>query len=277
MTQPAQWVGPVGDAWAAEWQRTDRSLAGLAIHLDASVRDAATPDKTVAIDIGCGAGATSIALATARPDLRVAGVDLSPELITVARDRSTIIPNLKFTVGAVEAVVAQRAPVDLFVSRHGVMFFPDPVAAFRALRAAAAPGARLVFSCFRAPTLNRWAADVAGAIIGAAPPPPPPGYTPGPFAFADRAFVEQVLVQSGWHADDAVPIDFAYRAGTGADPVADALSFFTRIGPAAPLLRAAAPEDRSAMLSRLAVVAEQYRNADVVEFPAAAWLWSAHA
>lgn len=257
MTQAAEWAGLVGDAWAAEWRRTDRSFAALAVHLDALIAATATADATTAIDIGCGAGATSLALATARPALRVTGIDLSPELIAVARARGTGLANLDFEAGAVEAVAGSRAPVDLFVSRHGVMFFADPVVALRALRAAAAPGARLVFSCFRGARLNPWASEIAAAILGAPPPPPPPGYAPSPFAFADPDFVIGILTEAGWRSHAPEAVDFAYRAGEGADPVADALSFFTHIGPAAPVLRAAAPDARAAMLERMRQVIER--------------------
>lgn len=276
MTQAAEWSGPVGDAWAAEWQRTDRSFAALAVHLDAFVRDAATADVAVAVDIGCGAGATSIALAAARPSIAVTGIDLSPELIAVARRRGAGFPKLIFADGPVEREVATLPPIDLLVSRHGVMFFPDPVLAFRALHAAAAAGARMIFSCFRAPTLNPWASEVVRAIAGGTPPRTE-GYAPSPFAFADPAFVERILVDAGWHNAACTPVDFAYRAGEGADPVADACAFFTNIGPAAPALRAASDDDRAVILDRIAAVAERYRNGTVVDFPAAAWLWSAQA
>lgn len=276
MTEAAEWAGAVGDAWAAEWRRTDRSFSGLAVHLDALIAEVATPDVATALDIGCGAGATSIALATARPGLRVTGIDLSPDLIAVARERGAALPNLGFEQGAVEAVAAGGPPIDLFVSRHGVMFFPDPLAAFRALRVAASPGAQLVFSCFRAARLNPWAAEIVAAILGG-PPPPPADYAPSPFAFADPAFVRSLLTDAGWHPSEPVPVDFAYRAGEGPDPVADALSFFGRIGPAAPALRAASPAERAAMLDRIAHVVERYRAHTTVDFPAAAWLWSATA
>jgi SAM-dependent methyltransferase len=276
MTQAAEWAGSVGDAWASEWRRTDRSFAALSVHLDALVQDAATPMVATAVDIGCGAGATSIALAAARPTLRLTGIDLSADLIAVARERGAALANLRFEHGPAEAVIANVSPIDLFVSRHGVMFFPDPVAAFRSLHDAAASGARLIFSCFRAAALNPWAGEIAAAIHGTSPPPPQ-GYVPSPFAFADPDFVHAVLTEAGWQPDGAMPLDFAYRAGAGSDPVADALSFFTSIGPAAPALRAAAPDARAAILERVAAVVERHCDGVVVDFPAAAWLWSAKA
>ena len=69
MTTAGEWSGGVGAAWAASWTQTDLSFAGLSPQLDAAILAAAPPGEARAIDLGCGAGATSIALATARPDL----------------------------------------------------------------------------------------------------------------------------------------------------------------------------------------------------------------
>lgn len=277
MTDAAAWTGPVGDVWANEWQRTDRSFADLAPHLDAAILNHAA-DAQIAIDVGCGAGVTSLAFAAARPDARVTGIDLSPALIAIATRRATATgaTNTAFVAAPVERAVADLAPVDLFFSRHGVMFFPDPVAALAALHAAAKPGAWLVFSCFRAAAENPWAADVAAAILGG-PPPPAAGYSPSPFAFADPGFTTATLRAAGWSPAPSVGVDFTYRAGGGDDPVADALDFFTHIGPAAPLLRAAAPDDRQAMMGRMRRVVEARASADAVDFPAAAWLVTARA
>lgn len=272
----SEWTGPVGDAWADEWRRTDRSFAGLAPPLDAAIA-AAVPAEGIAIDIGCGAGTTSLALAAARPALRVVGLDVSPALVAVARDRAGGHTNLSFEQGTADAAAERFAPVDVFCSRHGVMFFPDPAAAFAALAGAAAPGARLVFSCFRGAALNPWASELAAVAAGAPPPPPPAGYVPSPFAFADPGFVAPLLASAGWRDIRHEPVDFAYVAGAGDDPVGDALDFFLRIGPTAAILRRAEGAARAAMIERIAALLERRRTGATVSFPAAAWLWSARA
>lgn len=274
MTDARDWAGQVGGTWAAEWQRTDRSFAGLAPHLDAAIL-AAAPDRGRALDIGCGAGSTSLALAAARPGLAVTGADLSTALLAVARERGAALANLDFVEGDVLDTASDLAPIDLMVSRHGVMFFADPVAAFATLRAAAAPDARLVFTCFRQPQDNAWVAAAVMAITGS--PPPPSSGAPGPFAFADQARVADLLAAAGWRDAKATPIDYRYRAGQGADPVADAVGFFSRIGPAAPLLRDLPASERGAAVARLAATCADHRAGDAVDFPAAAWLWTARA
>ncbi|TPG15227.1 methyltransferase domain-containing protein [Sphingomonas koreensis] len=311
MTEASDWTGAVGDVWAAEWRRTDRSFVDFAPNLDTAILAAAPPGAGKVLDIGCGAGATSIALARARPDLAITGVDLSAGLLAVARQRAaglqgaadpsdgpgasadapgllrspekgddpvlTAAPlgTLSFAEGDAVAAAGHLAPIDLFVSRHGVMFFDDPVRAFAALHAAAAPGAALVFSCFRATALNPWMAEIVAAATGA--PPAPRDDAPGPFAFADESRVATILANAGWIDARATPIDYTYHAGAGADPVGDAVSFFSRIGPSAPILRALLADQREATLARIAEVCERHRQADAIDFPAAAWIWSARA
>ena len=272
----SDWSGPIGSVWAAEWERTDRSFADLSPHLEAAALAVAPAGPARIIDIGCGAGVTSLAIARARPDAQITGVDISPDLIAVARDRGAGLANLTFVDAPVQDAATALAPVDLYVSRHGVMFFPDPVAAFSALRAAASDNAQLIFTCFRAVTDNPWAVSLMTAATGA-PPSPPTGYTPGPFAFADPAFVTDLLARAGWIAAAPKPVDYTYIAGAGDDPVGDALSFFKRIGPTAGLLRAAEGDERAAMIGRLRAVLERQRVGNHVDFPAAAWLWSAKA
>ena len=307
MTAAQDWTGRVGDVWAAEWRRTDRSLADLSRHLDAAIAAAAPAGRFRAFDIGCGAGATSLALAKARPDAEIIAVDLSDPLVAVAKQRANVLPsldregsgvgrlpqahpskedntaptpplpgrgaaNLSFLPGDALNLATEHAPFDLLYSRHGVMFFADPVAAFTTLRRSAAPGARIVFTCFRDWTANAFTADPLAALDL-----PPPQTGPGPFAFADRDRVAAVLTAAGWRDSTATPIDFTYRAGAGPDPIGDALDFLQRIGPAASALRGMADGERAEAIDRLRGVIERYRVADTVDFPAAAWLWSATA
>lgn len=275
MTVATDWTGAVGRTWAAEWNRTERALAGIAAALDAAIL-ARAPVTGRAIDIGCGVGSTAITLARARPGLAVTGVDLSDRLVAVARDRSgrsghsTV--NLDFAVGDATAAATARAPLDLFVSRHGVMFFADPVAAFLTLHRSAAPGASLVFSCFRPRVENDWASAI-DAVIGM--PPVVGGYAPGPFGFADRAATADILAGAGWQDVTATAHDVSYVVGTGDDPVADALAFYRCIGPAAPVLAAASPNDRGRLERRLAAMLAERLRDGAVTFGAAIWIWTA--
>jgi len=271
MTGAQEWQGRVGQNWAAEWERTDRSFAALTPHLlDAIAHE---PGARV-VDIGCGAGELAIAVATARPDAQVTGVDISGELIAAAGTRAAGLTNLSFTVADASTWQADGAAPDLYISRHGVMFFTDPPAAFAHMSAAAAPGARVVFSCFRPALENTWAAEIA-RLLPPGRPAPAMDFPPGPFAFADPDHVRHCM--KGWRDIAFQPLDFAYVAGSGTNPVADALSFFSRIGPAAAAIRTLPDQARAAFERGLLDLVQSRCVGGRVCFPAAAWIVTATA
>jgi SAM-dependent methyltransferase len=275
MTRGHEWSAGVGSVWAEQWQRTDRTFAAMVPQLDAAIDRLAPPPGGRVADIGCGAGATSVSLARRRPDLDILGIDIAPQLVAVAAERGADLPNLTFSVGDA-AGISTTAAYDMLISRHGVMFFDDPVAAFTGLHAMAKPGAPIVFSCMRAMIHNRWAYDLVEAVTGRAPEPPA-DYVPGPFAFADRDFTADMLARTGWKEAAASIADYGYHAGEGDDPVEDALRTFTLIGPAASLLARATPEERPALTQRLRTVLDRHRNGSEVVLPASAWIWTARA
>ena len=269
MTTGSDWREQVGRSWAESYRLTDRAFSGLTERLLGRIGGC---DGQGALDIGCGAGELSLALARGNPSAQVIGVDVSPELIAAARERGEAMANVDF----VEADAAHWKPDTfapaLLVSRHGVMFFEVPVMAFANLRALAAPGARMVFSCFRSPKLNPWASDLASLLEI---PPLGESTAPGPFAFADEAHVRGVLDNAGWRDIALEPVDFAYVAGVGEEPVDDALRLFRRIGPAAPVLRALAGEARTRAEGWVRAWLEEHRSGNLVAFPAAAWIVTA--
>lgn len=271
MTEHRDWTGKVGHIWAQEWRRTDRSFRELTPRLLATIEAESFHD---ALDIGCGAGEIACALADGHPASQVTGVDISPELLGVARERGRAFINLAFAHGDAATATVDPAP-DCLVSRHGVMFFVDPTATFAHLRKQASPGARLIFSCFRNRADNEWVA----ATMSALPDPPPPAdpLEPGPFAFGDRDRVAEILDEAGWQDVAFAPIDYRMIFGAGADPVADACDYLGRVGPTATPIAALDDAARALTLGRLAAILRGYRSNDVIAMPAAAWIVTARA
>jgi SAM-dependent methyltransferase len=269
--QKNEWLAESGDTWAAEWRRTDRSFTQLTEQLLATLRGA-NPAKV--LDVGCGAGELSLAIARSHPGAEVVGLDVSPKLVAAAKARAEYLGNVRFVCedAAKWKPAAGFAP-DLLISRHGVMFFDDPPAAFANLAAAAAPGARLTFSCFRAPRLNPFFTEVLGLL----PEGPPPGdpYAPGPFAFADRDHVTRILEAGGWRDLSFTEIDFPMIAGAGEDAVEQSVAYFRVIGPAARAAREMDDGARARFLGRVREMAQRNCREGVVSLPAAAWIVSA--
>ena len=269
MTTGMDWRAQVGRSWAEMYPQTDRAFTGLTQRL--LERVFARPGEAI-LDIGCGAGELALAIARTRPRARIVGLDVSAELVAAAQQRAANHPNAEFTLGDAATWRSEGFAPDLLVSRHGVMFFEDPLAAFAHLRALAVPGSALVFSCFRSPRENRWAAELA-ELLGSPPPVDP--HAPGPFAFADPQYVEPILVAAGWHGVDFEPVDFAYVVGMGDDPVTEATAFFSRIGPAAVALRELDEAARGEALGRITQMLEVHRSDNLVALGAAAWIVTA--
>jgi ubiquinone/menaquinone biosynthesis C-methylase UbiE len=101
------------------------------------------------LDVGCGAGASAFALARAvSPSGHVRGVDLSVPLIQRAeeRRRELDLPNISFEVADAQDHAFESQSFDLVASRFGLMFFSDPVAAFRNIASDLRPGGRIAFA-----------------------------------------------------------------------------------------------------------------------------------
>ena len=275
MNRAGEWATARGDTWAERWRDTDRGLAPVGATLNAAVLDAAPAGPFRAFDIGCGAGSSSLALAAARPDATILGCDWSYALAAVAGSRAAGLGSIEFRVGDAVQVAQEEGPFDLFLSRHGVMFFPAPTAAFRAFRSAARGEAVLIFSCFKGWDENPWASELASAAAGRALPPP--GREPGGFAFAEAGYVAEILESAGWKPAAPQSLTFRYVAGEGERAVDEALSFLVDIGPASAVLGELAAADRPAAIERMRAVIERHRQDQAVSFPAAAWIWTATA
>lgn len=271
--EPSEWEGSVGTKWAQEWRRTDRSFAGLTEQLLGYAR---AESFSQVLDIGCGAGELSLALGRSHPHAELLGIDISEDLIEAARSRGAHSPTVQFKVANAATWSSEDFKPDLLLSRHGVMFFPEPAAAFANLLRNAAPSARLIFSCFRSVEENPWAIGLNSVL-----PPDmaqmPQAMVPGPFAFADQDAVTAMLHEAGWSDIKFEAADFAYIAGTGDDAVADAVSYFLKIGPAARAAAQMEAADRTAFIRRLEAFLAGHLDRDLVALLAGAWIVTARA
>jgi SAM-dependent methyltransferase len=197
--QIAEWNGVQGRSWAERHAETEAVVAPFG---DAALEVAAPRRGEHVLDIGCGCGDTSLAIARAvGPTGAVLGVDVSQPMLDVAlaqarRERFT---QLEFRNADASSAELPRN-CDLLFSRFGVMFFSAPAPAFAHMRASLRPGGRCVFACWRAPRDNAWAMlplSAARTAMGVTPPPADAN-APGPFAFADEARLHGILADAGF-------------------------------------------------------------------------------
>lgn len=260
--QIAYWSGSAGDTWVAMQESLDRQIDPLGQQVIQVL--APQPGERIA-DIGCGAGQSTAQLAAT--GAQVIGVDVSAPLLAAARRR---FPQLSF----VEADAARYdfEPLDAVFSRFGVMFFADPVAAFRHFHHCLRPGGRIAFLCWRAIELNPIMTVPLAAAVAAGLPAPPPGdpWAPGPFAFADGERLRSILTQAGFTAIALRPHDQAM----GGNDLPTALTLALQIGPLGRLLREL-PQHRQATIAAVRAALQPYVQDGVVRMPSATWIVTA--
>ena len=270
MNQREQWNGPSGTSWSDLAEVLDESLRPLG---EAALAALAPRAGEHVLDIGCGAGHTSRALAAmTAPNGRVTGVDISAPLLEIARARGG---GPRFVLADAGTERIEGAPFDAAFSRFGVMFFDDPTAAFAHLREQLRAGGRLAFVCWRSFEENPWMwlpLDAVAPLLKEKPPPPDPA-APGPFAFANRTKVETVLLAAGFRDVALTPHDVRYRIG--ADP-GQAATVALRIGMLGRLIReqGLAPEPFRRSLTEFMA---RHADGDGVRMPGAIWIVTARA
>lgn len=278
-TAPAKthdWTGNAADSWAANVDRLDLMLESFGAVAMAAA--APTAGQRI-VDIGCGSGTSTVALAErVGPGGHVLGVDISPQLLDRARADAPEGAPLSYLCADAATAALPGAPFDLLFSRFGVMFFDDPVAAFAHMRGALAPNGRLAFVCWRGAAENDWVRLPMAAIRDFVPQAPADPNAPGPFAFGDADRVRRILSDAGF-ADIAVtPFDAAIpygQAATRAAAIDDALDLAFAVGP---LSRALADQpddirDRAATAVR-AAFAERPGDTSIL-IDGAAWIVTA--
>ena len=211
------WVAG-GERWAANERLIDSSFIPVT---EAIIAAADLAGATRVLDIGCGTGALLEAAVAAGTD--AVGVDISPSMIEAAARR---VPGASVVVAdAQTADLLAAAPGDAFdrvVSRFGVMFFDDPVAAFANIRAAVAPGGELAFACWRADERDVFMSGLAPlAARMATPIGPPPVDVPGALGLGTSVMIGDVLTEAGWtdvivEALD-VALDYSLDGSDGVD------------------------------------------------------------
>lgn len=141
------WSGEAGDHWASEAERYDRMNRHTA---DRIIRAAAPQPGQRILDVGCGNGALALGIAPmVAPKGDVVGLDLSRQMLAVAQARATEqrLTNVAFHRGDAETAGLGAASFDGIVSRFGVMFFSDPLAAFPGTAAIRAPRVLVLAHC----------------------------------------------------------------------------------------------------------------------------------
>jgi SAM-dependent methyltransferase len=266
------WNSEATRRWVTEQTRIDRLMAEVT---DAALAAAAPKPGENVLDIGCGTCTTTLRQAEAVGPGRVLGIDISEQQLGLARQRLAAAgaDNVELVLDDAATYSFQAETFDLGFTRFGVMFFADPIAAFRNIRRAMKPGGRLLLAVFRSGPENPWATAAVAAIRHLVEPPPAPGpEDPGQFSWSDPARVRRILDGAGFHEVVLTPLDQSFHLGADA---AEAAEFATFVGQGARLLQGQPDETLKAARAALTEFFKDHEGPNGVSLPGALWLVSA--
>ncbi|MEO0439643.1 MAG: class I SAM-dependent methyltransferase [Pseudomonadota bacterium] len=263
------WNEDAGRQWAAHQTALDAMLASAT---SALMEAAAVQSGERVLDIGCGTGQTS--LIASEQGAKVTGVDVSRPMLDLARSRGG--ENVQFFLEDAAQFQSDQK-YDLVMSRFGVMFFEDPLAAFKNIRTNLKPGGRMVFVCWQSPKTNLWVMVPMGALKPLLPEAPETDpHDPGPFAFADPERLEGILRDAGFGeiaiAPQALEVCLAQSGG-----IDEAVRFSSRIGPASRALKEADEALHPKLLAALKDALAPHDKDGRVALPGGIWVVTAKA
>ncbi len=231
------------------------------------------------LDIGCGFGDTAIKLAQrVGPNGKVVGLDCCEAFLEYGRkDAAKLgLKNVSFVVG--DALLDRFEPeYDFVFSRFGTMFFANPVAGLKNMRAALIPGGIMTHIVWRARADNPWLSMAKDVVLKFLPPPGEDALTcgPGPFSMADEPMVRKMMEIAGYSDITFKRVDAPVLVGR---TVEDAINFQLAIGPAGEVFREAGEEAEAKRAQIQAALASaidaQKREADGIVMNSSSWVIS---
>ena len=196
------------------------------------------------LDIGCGGGQTSFqASQLVGYSGQVLGADISEALLNLARSKFSNTGNLDFSLCDAQNHKFQNNEFDKIISRFGVMFFEDPVEAFRNIYRSLKVNGSLNFVCWSDMIENEFLMEGADIITKHTQINLPPlTREPGPFAFREKSYIEEILSLSGFKN---IKIDKVKTTILTKDSVEQAAEILMNIGPRAKMLSQASLSDEA--------------------------------
>lgn len=267
------WNEVSGPKWVRLQKELDDQLLPLQNELLARV-DIQPGDNL--LDIGCGCGATSIALLDSIGDTgSVTGIDISRPMLEHARSRTQGLSQIQFMEGDAQVCSLPDAPYDHILSRFGVMFFEDPVAAFSHLRDNLKPDGTFSFICWRGMEENPWmTVPVIAASQYVELPPMDDPYAPGPAALADAERTERLLREAGFTEVEISPHDDFLHIGPGGTLDAS-VDFTMKMGPIPRMLEGHDAETFAKVKDAIREALKAYDGDDGIKLRSATWIVTA--
>jgi SAM-dependent methyltransferase len=265
----------MGARWLASLDRFEGMIAPIGAAL---LAQAAYRAGERVLDLGCGGGATTLAIADAvGPDGAAVGLDVAPMLVERATQRAAIAGSTaRFVCADAATATLDEPPFDRLFSRFGSMFFEAPVPAFANLKAMLKPGARIDLAVWANPRDNLWMMEMMGVVRQHIEIPPAIPRAPGPFAFEDLTYLEEVLTAAGFTGMTVAAHEGLQPVGGPNASPEEATGFVLASMAAGRVLEEHGPAVRdAARADLLAMFAQHHREGEGVMLRAKAWLVTA--
>jgi SAM-dependent methyltransferase len=267
--QAEDWDGDEGTYWAENSTRFDRAISGHYKRLMAAA-DYEWNDRV--LDIGCGNGQTTRDAARAAKDGSALGVDLSSQMLELARGTAARegLTNVRFEQADAQIHDFGPEEFDIAISRLGVMFFGEPESAFSNIARAVRRGGRLAMLVWQAPEHNEWIRELRGALSAGhmAPPPPPDG--PGPFSLARPERIQTLLGGAGF---TDVGVDGGHAPMWFGDTAAETHAFVIEF--MGWMMEDLDDDERGKAIDDLTATISKHDTGDGVYFDSATWVVTA--
>ena len=256
---------------------------GLGSQGEAAMARHPPKDGARVLDVGCGFGDTTIALAKkVRPKGTAVGIDAAARFLEIAREdaKRDDVTNIRFSAADVQSADL-GGPFDYAFSRFGTMFFASPVAAMKNIRRSVVSGGTLCMVVWRKREDNEWLYVAQKVVRDLIPEEKEkhdqPTCGPGPFSMAGADVVTDVLQAAGWKNVTLERSDLAIKIGNTVD---EAVDIAMSLGPAGEILRLAGAEGerlKPQVVEALRAAFSPYVKGDGVWGPSSAWIVSARA
>jgi ubiquinone/menaquinone biosynthesis C-methylase UbiE len=186
---------------ASYWTRHHDTIRTMFLPLTRALIEQAriAPGQSV-LDVAGGSGEPSLTIAQAvGPTGFVMCTDAIAEMVAVAEREALArgLKNMQFRQCTADSLPFADESFDVAVSRLGVMFFPDPVAAVREMLRVIKPGGRVALAVWGKSELNPYSYVVTGVVSRYVPAVPVAPDAPDAFRFAEPGKLAGVLKDAG--------------------------------------------------------------------------------
>ncbi len=152
------------------------------------------------LDVACGAGAQTIQAAKrVGPEGVVVASDISGTMLEHVRQNAAKagLANIQTVESAAEELGEIQPPFDAAISRLGLMLFPNPASAVRAIGNVLKPGGRFAALVFTTPANNPFTSQPMRILLQHAGKDPPGAGQPGIFALGGEGVLKKLLSEAG--------------------------------------------------------------------------------